>query len=59
MPKTTNVGYRNKNNQVFIRNTGKPGNDHNQKIYELLCHNEQTAAGGICGNLYGANGSDI
>jgi len=59
MPKTTNVGYRNKNNQVVIRNTGKLGNDHNQKIYELQCQNEQPGASGICGNLYGANGSDI
>ncbi len=59
MPKTTNAGYRNRNHQVVIRNTGKPGNDHNQKIYELQCQNVQSATGEICGNLYGSNGSDI
>lgn len=48
---TTNVGYVNPNGQVVIRNTGLPGTDHNQKIYQLGCSK--------CGEVYGANGSDI
>lgn len=47
---TTTVGYVNLNGQVVIRNTGLPGNDHNQKIYQLGCS--------LCGEVYGANGSD-
>ena len=34
---TTKVGYVNTNGQVVIRNTGKPGVDHNQKVYQLGC----------------------
>jgi hypothetical protein len=48
---TTKIGYVNRNGQVVIRNTGKPGTDHNQKIYQLGCSE--------CGNVYGSNGSDI
>lgn len=48
---TTKIGYVNPHKQVVIRNTGKPGSDHNQKIYLLACSR--------CGHLYGANGSDI
>ena len=48
---TTNVGYVNTNGQVVIRNTGKPGTDHNQKVYQLGCSQ--------CGHVYGSNGSDI
>ena len=48
---TTNVGYVNTNGQVVIRNTGKPGTDHNQKVYQLGCSH--------CGYVYGSNGSDI
>jgi len=49
--KTTHPGYENRNGQVVIRNTGLPGNDHVQTIYELKCT--------YCGHIYGANGSDI
>jgi len=49
--KTTKPGYANKHDQVVIRNTGKPGTDHLQKIYQLGCSR--------CGNAYGANGTDI
>ena len=48
---TTQVGYINRNNQRVTANTGKPGNDHNQVIYALVC--------GDCGAEYGSNGSDI
>ena len=50
-PETTKVGFVNRNGQVVIRNTGKPGTDHNQKIYQLGCSE--------CGSVYGSNGSDI
>ena len=48
---TTQPGYRNRNGQVVVRRTDRPGNDHNQVVYELEC--------GGCGHHYGANGSDI
>jgi hypothetical protein len=34
---TTAVGFVNRNGQVVIRNTGKPGTDHGQSIYQLAC----------------------
>lgn len=49
--KTTETGFVNRNGQIVIRNTGKPGTDHQQCIYQLGCSK--------CGNVYGANGSDI
>lgn len=48
---TTAIGFRNKNGQVVVRNTGKPGTDHLQYIYQLACSK--------CGHNYAANGSDI
>ena len=48
---TTNPGYRNRNNQVVVRATDLPGNDHLQRIYVLRC--------GKCRSEYGVNGSDI
>ncbi len=48
---TTSPGYVNKNRQEVLQRTDEPGNDHNQVVYLLLCHD--------CGNRYGANGSDI
>jgi len=50
-PKTTHPGYKNRNGQIVVRNTGLPGNDHEQSIYELKCSH--------CSHIYGANGSDI
>lgn len=47
----TKPGYVNRNGQVVIRNTGLPGTDHVQTIYQLACSH--------CGHNYGANGSDI
>jgi hypothetical protein len=34
---TTAIGFRNKNGRVVVRNTGKPGTDHLQYIYQLAC----------------------
>ena len=48
---TTTPGYRNRNGQIVIRETGRPGTDHNQQIYQLACEH--------CGLNYGANGSDV
>lgn len=48
---TTAPGYVNKNGQVTIRDTGAPGSDHFQRVYQLTCSH--------CGHAYGANGSDI
>jgi hypothetical protein len=48
---TTAPGYRNRNGQVVVRDTGSPGTDHMQRIYVLSCEN--------CKAEYGANGSDI
>ena len=48
---TTDPGYENRNHQVVVRDTGNPGTDHNQRVYELRCKK--------CGHHYGANGSDI
>jgi hypothetical protein len=48
---TAKAGYVNLNGQVVIRNTGRPGTDRGQKIYQLGCSK--------CGHVYGANGSDI
>ena len=49
--KTTTPGYENRNGQIVVRNTGKPGTDHFQYVYELKCRH--------CSHRYGANGSDI
>ena len=48
---TTQPAYVNRNSQIVIRNTQRPGTDKGQSIYQLACT--------ICGNVYGANGSDI
>ena len=48
---TTLPGFINPHGQITIRNTGVPGTDKNQYIYQLACS--------ICGQIYGANGSDI
>ena len=48
---TTSIGYVNRNSQTEVRKTNLPGNDHNQFVYVLRC--------ALCGQEYGANGSDI
>ena len=49
--KSTQVGYINRNRQENHGTRGRPGNDHLQVAYKLLCRD--------CGYCYGANGSDI
>lgn len=48
---TTLPGYVNRNGQVTVRDTGMPGTDHLQRVYQLACSK--------CGHVYGANGSDV
>lgn len=48
---TTDIGYTNKHKQRVVRRTNDAGNDHLQRVYVLKCQ--------VCGNEYGANGSDI
>lgn len=48
---TTEPGFVNPSGQVVIRNTGTPGTDKFQTVYQLGCSK--------CGHVYGANGSDI
>ena len=48
---TTRPGYVNRNNQIVVRSTGMPGNDHLQIVYVLRCR--------ACETEYGANGSDV
>jgi hypothetical protein len=48
---STRTGYVNHRGQVVIRNTGLPGTDRGQTVYQLGCS--------VCGHVYGANGSDI
>ncbi len=48
---TTETGFVNLNGQVTIRNTGLPGTDHHQYVYQIACSR--------CGGIYGSNGSDI
>ena len=47
---TCQPGYTNRNRQTVLRPTGKAGTDYGQYVYVLKC--------GMCGNEYGANGSD-
>lgn len=49
--KTTDVGYKNGNDQTVLRKTDQPGTDHLQYVYVLACAH--------CGHEYGANGTDI
>lgn len=48
---TTEIGYVNRNDQEVRARTALPGNDFNQRVYEIQCRR--------CGHHYGANGSDV
>lgn len=52
------LGDLNRNDQILIARTDRPGNDHNQKTWVLVCV-RRDADGTICGHRYGANGSDF
>jgi len=49
--KTTDPGYENRHGQVNEGPTGRDGNHHNQREYQMRCNH--------CGQQYGANGCDI
>ena len=48
--KSTIPGYGNRNRQMVIRKSDRPGTDHLNYVYELRC--------GDCKLRYGANGSE-
>ena len=47
---STIPGFMNRNGQIVIRNTGLPGTDHGQTVYQMGCSE--------CGHIYGSNGAD-
>lgn len=51
-------GDINANDQILIARTDRPGNDHNQVVWVLVCA-RRSASGELCGHRYGANGSDF
>ena len=51
-------GDINPNDQVLIARTDRPGTDHLQYVWVLVCA-RRLADGKICGHRYGANGSDF
>lgn len=51
MAETTRRGYTNRNGQVNLGNTHRPGTDHGQYVYVLHCRR--------CRKNYGVSGSDI
>lgn len=51
-------GDINSNDQILIARTDRPGTDHLQYVWVLLCA-RRAADGAICGHRYGANGSDF
>jgi hypothetical protein len=48
---TTAIGFENENHQKCHGTLGVPGTDHRQLAYRMECL--------LCGNVYGANGSDV
>lgn len=49
--KSVKIGYVNPNGQICTGHRGASGTDHLQRAYRMEC--------GLCGYMYGANGSDI
>ncbi len=49
----TRIGYINRNQQLCTGHRKVPGTDHGQVSYRMLCLAIN------CGELYGANGTDI
>ena len=52
------LGDINVNDQVLIARTDRPGTDHQQYVWVLVCA-RRLASGDLCGYRYGANGSDF
>lgn len=51
-------GDINRNDQILIGKTDRPGNDHLQFVWIVVCA-RRDADGEICGHRYGSNGSDF
>ncbi len=51
-------GDINPNDQILIARTDRPGTDHMQYVWVLVCARRATDDA-ICGHRYGANGSDF
>ena len=51
-------GDINVNDQVLIARTDRPGTDHQQYVWVLVCA-RRLESGDLCGYRYGANGSDF
>ena len=49
--RTTQIEYKNENDQLNLGTRGTKGTDYNQSSYKLKCLK--------CGNEYGSNGTDI
>ncbi len=52
------LGDVNINDQVLIARTDRPGTDHMQYVWVLVCA-RRLDNGALCGHRYGANGSDF
>lgn len=51
-------GDINPNDQILIARTDRPGTDHLQYVWVLVCA-RRASYGAICGHRNGANGSDF
>ena len=51
--KTVKIGIKNRNRQLCLGTRGKPGTDHGQVSYRMVCLNEG------CRHMYCDNGSDV
>lgn len=55
---TRQLGDINANDQVLVARTDRPGTDHMQYVWVLVCA-RRLESGDLCGFRYGANGSDF
>lgn len=55
---TRQLGDINVNDQILIVRTDRPGTDHLQYVWVLVCA-RRLESGNLCGYRYGANGSDF
>lgn len=59
MPTSKHIpGDINPNDQILVARTDRPGTDHLQYVWVLVCRRRK-ADGAICGHRYGVNGSDF
>lgn len=52
------LGDISRNDQVLTARTNRPGTDHMQYVWVLVCA-RRLDNGDLCGHRYGANGSDF